>query len=110
MERRPRVYIPNKGSHDYSKAKQFGDLVFITEGFRDKFALDKFFQRAVKTMHDASPDDYLMITSLNSICCICASILAYRFGALRMLLHRGNRYVEKVVVVSNLIERSDPFA
>ena len=101
--RRPRVYVPNKGAHDYSAATTFGDLVFITEGTINKFAIDTYYRSAIDSMMDSQAQDFLLIASLNSACAICSAILARRFGIVRFLLFRRNKYIERVVNVDSLL-------
>ena len=106
MDRRPKVYIPNKGTHDYSTAQQYGELVFITQGSINKFALDTIYRTAVACMADSSEDDYLIISSLNSLCSICAAILARKHGRLNFLLFRRDRYIERIINIDSLIRTS----
>ena len=100
--RRKRVYIPNRGSHDFTDALKFGELIFITEGVVNKFALDSFFRTCIESMKGAEAEDYLMITSLNSLCSIATGILARRFGIVNFLLFRGGKYVERRVDFDSL--------
>ena len=102
-ERRPRVYVPNKAGHDYSDAERFGDLVFITEGVVNKFALQIFYRHAAEAMFDAEPQDYILIASLNSLCAICTAIMARRTSKVRFLLFRKDKYIERVVDVDALM-------
>lgn len=103
VARRPRVFIPNKGAHDYTAAEQFGDLVFITEGTINKFAIDTYYRTAIDFMKDAEPQDFLLVTSLNSACSICAAILSRRFGIVHFLMFRRNKYIERTIHVDNLL-------
>ena len=95
--------MPNKGAHDYSAAQKFGDLIFLTEGTINKFALDVFYRTAAEAMYDAEASDYVVITSLNSICSICSAIMARRFGRVNFLLFRRDRYVERQIHVDSLL-------
>lgn len=101
--RRARVYIPNRGGHDFSPAAKYGDVVYITSGDINKFQLDKFYRLCVNEMRDAEPHDYLVITSLNSICTIAGAILARKFGRLNLLLFRDTGYVERKIDIDSLL-------
>ena len=91
--RRARVYVPNKSGHDFTQAGKFGDLIYITEGPINKFALGTFYKACMSAMSGAEAQDYLLITSLNSICCIAAGMLSSRFSKLNILLYRRDKYV-----------------
>ncbi|KKK50617.1 hypothetical protein LCGC14_3123220, partial [marine sediment metagenome] len=76
MVTQPRVYVPNKGGHDFSDAYRFGDVVFITEGPLKRYALQEFYRICVDKMKDACSDDFIVIISLTSICMVAAAIMA----------------------------------
>lgn len=95
--RRPKVYIPNRGGHNYKLAEKYGDLVFVTAGTLDKFDLDKYKSAALLAMEDARQEDYLLISSLASICCVCTAILIHRFGRVNLLIFRRTGYVVRTV-------------
>jgi len=85
--REPRVYIPNLGFHDYTKAQKWGKLVFLTRGTVDRFEVGKIARSCADAMAEAESDDYLMITSLSVINSIASGILSRRFGRVNFLLH-----------------------
>ena len=94
VTRRPNIYIPNQAGHDYSSATKFGELVYVTKGKIRKYDLTAFHERAAEIMRDSQPEDYVLISSLNSICAICTAILARKHGRINFLLYRQDRYVE----------------
>ena len=101
---RKRVFVPNRGAHDFTGALAFGDLVFLSEGSVNKFALDTFYRTCIDGMKGATEEDYLMITSLNSLCVVAACILALKFGGrINFLLFRAGKYVERKMDFSALL-------
>jgi hypothetical protein len=94
----PNVYIANNGGHDYTEAEAFGKLVFCTTGSINKTDLAQMFRELTDALRDANPDDYLLITSLTSLCSVATGILADRFGTVNFLIYDGGRYLTKTVV------------
>ena len=92
-----KVFIPNKGPHDYTEAERFGDLVFCTVGSLDKFDTAEMYRELDDAMHDSQPDDYLIITSLTSLCSIASAILAAKHKRVNFLIHRGDMYVPREI-------------
>lgn len=85
--RTPKVYIPNKSYHNYTKAEKFGELVFLTEGKVNKTKPNDIARDIAEAMKDAQASDFIMITSLSVICGLACGMFAHRFGKLNLLLH-----------------------
>lgn len=85
--RSPKVYIPNKSYHNYTKAEKFGELVFLTEGKVNKTKPNDIARDIAEAMKDAQANDFIMITSLSVICGLACGMFAHRFGRLNLLLH-----------------------
>ena len=96
-----KVYIPNRGPHDYTEAAQFGHLIYCTEGSLDKFDTSQMFREITDAMWDAGPKDYILLTSLTSLCSVACAIFAHRFGKLNLLIHRGQGYVERTLILTH---------
>jgi hypothetical protein len=88
----PKVYIPNRGPHDYTDAEDFGSLVFCTEGEVDKFDLALMHRQLSTTLSQSESEDYILLTSLASLCCVACSIFVARHGRLNLLLRHKTGY------------------
>lgn len=99
------VYIVNDGGHDYTEAERFGHLVFCTKGSLDKYDVNQMYRILSQAMEDAQPEDYILITSLASLCSIACAIFAHRFGQLNLLMHKGDHkgttYIKRTIVLHN---------
>lgn len=104
MRTRPRVYIPNRGGHDYSPALKFGDLVFITEGYIDRWSTSQMYRSWVLALKDSSSTDYILETSLNTLCSIGAACFAHKHGRINLLLFKDGDYIERNIKVDQLLE------
>lgn len=95
------VYVPNRGPHDYSEAKKFGELVFCTQGSLDKYDTAEMFRELTDAMYDSTEEDYLLLTSLTSLCAVAAGIFGAKHGRLNLLIHSpiSNGYVLRRVIL-----------
>lgn len=98
-DRAPRVYVPNRGGHNYALAEKFGDLVFITTGRINKGQLARFAQEARRVMEDSEQHDYILVSGLTSVCAICAAVQAHKFPTVNLLIFRKDRYYPHEIVV-----------
>lgn len=111
---KPKVYVVNKSGHDLSDAERFGDLVYLTTGRQKLFNAHTQARRFAEIMADSSPDDYLLLTSLNVLCSLATAILIQKHGKLNLLLwisdehyNRHKRYVAKTIDFRTLIEAEE---
>lgn len=90
-----RVYVPNKGLHDYTEAWDFGEVVFCTDGQLNRKDLLSMHSILDTAMSDATEDDYILLTSLTSLCAVACAIFASRFGRINLLIHDEGKYLER---------------
>lgn len=95
------VYVTNRGPHNYSGAEKYGSLVYCTDGSLDKFDLSEMYRQLTTAMADSQAEDYILLTSLTSLCSVACAIFAAKHGQLHVLIHRGNSYVERSVYFDN---------
>jgi hypothetical protein len=104
---RPKVFIANRGSHDYRPAEKFGDLVFVTDGEINKFAIGELFRRAQEVMKHSTEEDFFLPTSLPILSGICSALLAYKHGRVRYLLFKyshgkkAGEYIERTIYLGD---------
>lgn len=92
------VFIVNNGGHDYSGAEQFGTIVFCTESVIRKDDTAQMFRELSEALSWAHADDYLLVSSLTSLCMIAAGYMAERFGELHLLLYKDGQYVARDII------------
>ncbi len=95
----PKVYIINKGSHDFSSAGRYGRLVYMTEGFQPKFATGTALRRFQFCLQESEPEDWLLLTSLSVLNCLACSVFALKHKQLNLLLFNGRGYVERKMLL-----------
>lgn len=99
-----KVYIVNKGGHDFDAARKFGELVYISEGSIPALHTNNMYRLAVEAMKNSTKDDYLLITGPANMSIIAASVFARKHGKLNLLLFCGGDYVERKLNVDALIK------
>ena len=109
--RSPKVFIPNKGFHDYAAAERFGELVYITEGSVNRFEANQIARMCAEALSQANAGDYILISSLPVISAIASAMFVSKFGRLNLLIHdsRVGNYVSRSVLIKeedNVPQRS----
>lgn len=93
-----KVFIVSNGGHDYSPAAEFGEIVFCTEGYIRKEDIHQMYTAVSDALKNAEADDYIMMGSLTSMCCVAVGIMADRFGEVNLLVHSAEGYVHRHLV------------
>lgn len=94
----PKVYVPNRGAHDYSAAERFGTLVFCTEGSLQKYNTSQMVRELREALKNSHSDDYILLTSLTTLCSIACAIFAAQHLCLNLLIFKDDDYVSRKVV------------
>lgn len=105
----PRVYVINKGGHDFEDAKRYGDLVFCTEGTQNRFSVASMYRIFADLFRESEPADYLLLTSLNILCTVAALVWGRKHGRANLLLFKNGKYISRELVIDELLEDIAPF-
>lgn len=93
------VYVVNKSSHDFSAAKHFGDIVFLSEGPMNRYATNNMHRVFDVIMRDSNKEDYIVPCSLNVMNSIASAIFAKKHGRINLLLFKEGRYIERNIIL-----------
>jgi hypothetical protein len=96
-----RVYVLNDGGHDYSDAERFGSIVFCTRGSLARWDISQMFRELKIAMLDASPDDFILVSSLASLVGVASAVMASRFGEVHYLIFKDGQYVQRDLMLEN---------
>lgn len=77
-----RVFIPNLSHHDFTPARKFGELIFLTDGWVSPQQVNTIFRQCYEKMKDVTSDDFLLISSLPIINVAAASIMTMKCNGL----------------------------
>lgn len=101
-----KVYVVNKGGHDFSSAEYFGKIEYLSQGSLNKYAVTNMYRVFSSKLKDSQPDDYILLTGLTTMCSVACSIFSFMHGRLNILLFKGGRYVERSIVLSELLSKT----
>ena len=82
------VYIVNKSAHDFSEAKEWGNISFMTEGRIDRFNLVDMHRLMTEALRHSVPSDYIVPCSLTTLTAVACSVFVSNHGKLNLLLFR----------------------
>jgi len=102
-----KVYIVNKGAHNYEDAQRFGELVFCTEGLVDAYDTSEMYRLFAQQFEAADESDFILMTSLNILCSVACATFGRKFGKLNLLLFKNGAYIERHVELDNLIRKQN---
>lgn len=101
------IYIPNKGAgHDYSEAAQYGRLVYVTVGKINPFNTGSIMRHWLAALETSAPDDWIVMTSLNTICAIGAFLFGAAYGRLNLMIYtREGEYERRRIIAPKSIRQ-----
>ena len=94
-----RVYVLNEGTHDYSGAEAFGEVVYCTEGLLPKRDINRLFLELDQTLSESNPKDLIMLSSLTSLCSVASAMMAAMHGEVHFLVYHDGRYYEETLIL-----------
>ncbi len=92
-----RVYVVNRSGHDFSAALRFGELVYCSDGEMDKWDSGQMYRQVSAALADSEPNDYILLTSLTSLCSVTCAVFAVRHGRLNLLIYKDGDYVARTL-------------
>lgn len=96
-----KVFVLNNGGHDYTDAERFGDIVFCMDSVVNKWDIAQMYRELSDALMDASAGDYILVSSLTSLCCVAVAIMADQFGEVHLLLYKDGQYIERDLILNN---------
>lgn len=80
-----RVYVTNNSGYPYDKAKEYGELVFLTRGYMYYNDIDDIIKKIGNIISEASEDDYLCLSGNNFICALALHLWSNNKGICKIL-------------------------
>lgn len=81
-----KVYVVNNANHNYSKAKQYGELVYVTKGKLPIFKTSTVRAMLEKGLVKFTKDDYLLISGPAIVSIMAATVLYNKFDTVKFLI------------------------
>jgi len=89
------VYVVNKSNHDFTSAKKFGKLVYLSVGKMSRYEPNKMARQFEDVLKGSSEEDYLLMSGLSMMNSIAVAIFVQKHRRLNLLLFKDGRYLER---------------
>jgi hypothetical protein len=83
---KPKVYILNRGCHDFSRAEPYGEFIYMTEGYLSMFSVTTLWRMCCKLFAESSPLDYIVASGPIPLAMVAAAAFAIRHKRLNLLI------------------------
>jgi sulfur transfer complex TusBCD TusB component (DsrH family) len=80
-----RVFVTNVGSHNYEKAKRFGDLIPITQGRVNVASTDRMMQDIAATLTPMQEKDHILLSGNPVIVALVVAEVMHRYGSVNLI-------------------------
>jgi hypothetical protein len=94
-----RVYIVNRSSHDFKPAEAYGEIIFLSEGSMNRYAVNSMHRQFSELMNLSEENDYIVPCSLNVMNSIACAIFAHKHNRLNLLLFKDGLYIERNLIL-----------
>ena len=94
----PNVYVVSNSAHDFTEAKKFGKLIFLSEGAMNRYHCNNQHRQFMEHLKNSEPEDYILLCGLSVMNSIACAAFACKHDRLNLLLFRKGRYVERNIV------------
>lgn len=93
-----KVYILMDGGHDYSAAKEFGELVMCDLPPSASYDVARVYAILKEKMLDLQETDYIVISGLTTFCCVATALAMDWCSRVNLLLFSDGKYLAKTIV------------
>ena len=94
-KKKRKVFVVSGSSHDFSQAKHFGELIFLSQGPMNRYGVNNMYRQFWDKMKDSDEDDYVLVCGLAIMNGVAASIMAVLHGKINYLLYKKGGYMER---------------
>jgi hypothetical protein len=102
-----KVYLPNKGAHDYTPAEPYGEFITMTEGPLKLTEVGYLTRIMSQCLEDSSPKDFILLCGPTLANVIATAIFVQLHGRVNLLIFRsgkaGPRYYERTVMLEDFL-------
>lgn len=102
-----KVYAVNRAGHDFSGAKRFGELVFLSEGPINRYSLIAMYREFSEKLKDSSPGDFILPTGYSIMTMVASVIFAHKHKRINVLLYKDGVYMARSLVLDGSEESEE---
>ena len=92
---KPTVYVVNKSYHDFSDARRYGPLVYLSEGKMSRYEPNKMAREFSAKLSESTEEDYLLLSGLSMMNLIAGICFVLKHKRLNLLLFKNGRYLQR---------------
>lgn len=92
------VFVISKGSHDYSKAETFGEIVFLSDEAFDPVAANNMYKKFWQHLRLSHANDLILVTGLPIMVGIACGIMVSLHNKLNLLVYKDDKYLERNII------------
>ena len=102
-----KVFVLNRGPHDFSSASKLGELVYLSEGTVDKFSTSLIYRTFERHLLKSSPDDFVIASSLSSMLAVFIGMFASLHHRINLLIYdvKTKTYETRSLSFDRLVEK-----
>ena len=98
MKQQSNIYVVADGMHDYSSAKVFGKLIFVSEEFIPKLDVTKMARVFAPFVESSHASDFIVQGGPNVMLSLLCSMFALKHGRLNLLIFSKDGYRKRSIV------------
>ena len=95
--RSPKVFIVNRGCHNFSAAKSYGELIFMTHGVINRYSVSEICRVFEEHLAHSTPEDYLLVSGMSTMLVVASGLLSAKHGCLNLLLYKNGKYLKRCI-------------
>ena len=92
-----KVYVVNKGCHDYSKAEKYGKVTYLSVGNFKRYSTGKMYRIFTEKLDSSNQDDWIIVSGLTIMVVIACSIFVHKHKRLNLLIYNNRVGVEEYI-------------
>lgn len=81
-----KVFVINKGYHDYSDARRFGQIEFMSEGSLNKYCVGTILRQFKPFIDQSEGEDFILISSMSIASVLACSLFSVKHKRLNLLI------------------------
>lgn len=104
-----KVFVVNRSGHDFSPAEKYGEIVYMTVGNQNPWAVNQHLRIFADYFKDSTRDDYIVLSGLHSMNAVAFSLFGWMHGQINVLIYdaRQEDYKKFTLQLDELTEAID---
>lgn len=83
----PKIYVVNKGCHDFSSASEIGTLIYLTEGKYNLLSIGAIYRQMQPILSSSDEEDYILVCGPTVMNIVATSLFISLHSRLNLLIY-----------------------